>query len=1548
MTDFASLGIKIDSSQVPKAVSDLDKLTAAGTRAEVATTKLGSGSKAAAVGAAAFAAQAQASARGAVTMGTGATAASTAMQALGNHTRGSALQIRESLVLMREASVGNFTRMAGSASILAGSLATTGTSVGGLATRLLTMVGVLKVTQDAELSLAAADAAAGAAGIKAAADRARAGIIAADTQLALAEASVRVATTSEAAAAAQAEVALAHDAVAASAGEAVIAENALSVAMAREAEAATAAAAATTIALGPIAAVLAGVAIAAGLVVAGFKDLQAQARDSGVLDRFANSLGLSKKEMKELRQEVGGLSSKEMKDLDERARAFQITWGDVFHGLAKTASDALDLSPAWQKFMAGSRSAFEAALKHAAGFAAAAYGYVTGAYLTIVQTWDNFPNAIGHAFVGAINLAIGAINKLLKASTDALNSLINGVNPILDKVGLHIGTLDAKQIDAMKDSYGKAGVSAGKSFAQNVADQTSFAQKSIAKNVATIWDNIIGAAEKRIKGAADTIIEDRNAKKGKKQSDHGLADALAELDAQITGQLRLAAAYQVSDTAAIKAIALQKAEEQAIRHKGEIGVFYEKELALAVATRAADGGKLINQLSGETAARKAVNDAVSAGVLDAARAGDVLKDEAALRPLIAAQALAEGKAKAILADVIERLRGEQQKSNDEANRAQVLQASAAGNDQLEKLKLEATLISATNAVRAVAIAQLEAEQFLRDHPGASATEAQAYLDTQKGIAQQTADNATAQDNYNASLSYTHDLLVAIADQSSALGTILSDAFGGLGDSLGGALNALTQMQEQQQAIADWKDAETRKATVSATASDAEKAASATRLSQIETLANKASTTAQMKGYAGVISSVKSLFKEHSTAYKVMSAVEKAYALFQAAETIASIVRETTKTATVVANSATRTTAQTAEGGSKIFAELGPWAFPVVAAMVAVLAALGASGGGGGSSGPSIPTAGDIQDAAGTGTVLGSPKDKSASIANSLEIVAANTNKDLQYTNEMLRSLRSIDTSIAKLAGTVAQQVQLQGSLFDTSKLKLGTSGSKGFLGLIGGSTTTKSLFDLGINIAASTVGNIIANGITGQTYQIVQKIKTSSGFLGIGGGTKTSYTTTKGNIDPSITSAIQDVITSLRDGIVTAANVVGIQGAAAMLDGFQVAIGKISFKDLSGQEIEDQLNAIFSSIGDQMAGKVFPALTALQKVGEGLFETFIRVAKEYEAVDIELRSIGKVFGQIGVDSIAGRDALVQLFGSLEDFIDATDFFKDQFLSSAEQIAPVQASVVAEMQRLGLAGIVTRDQFKQTVLGLDLTTDAGRQMYASLLAVAPAFDKVLDYFADANKKIIEGLQSTADKFNGFATSLQKYRDTLFATDAAQAASYASLKAKFASTAALAATGDATALGGLEGAGKDFLTSAKNNASTWLQYQRDVALVARGVDKGIFAAKSVADYAQLQLDALNNVVTILGSIAQSTAATASVVTGQPVPTPAGVPSTPTGGGTNTQTVADAQTQADIQAALVSIATSNASIERLLKRFDRGDSLAITIDSDDPLPVNLRSWG
>jgi hypothetical protein len=674
--------------------------------------------------AAQMAAAAQASARAAVTMGTGLKSAGISA-ANARIVTLEMFHVTRSLTEQLATGVNPARAFAMEMGRIATAVQYSGGNIKGLIRQFAEWAGIITVTRNAELAEAAAQKATVAEAIKSRAERAAATLQAREVDVALAQAQLATAASADAEAAAQARLVKALRAVEVAAGRATIAQEALSTANAEAAASAEASNAKTAIALSARGALLlgslTGVTIAGLGAVAMFKDLQAQVRDSGVLDRYANSLGLTKKEMKELRQEVGGLSSKEMKDLDARMAAFQLTWGDVFNGLKKTASDALDLSPAWQRFTAGTRSAFEAALKHAVAFAAGSYGVVVGAYDTIVDTWGGLANAIGHAFVSAVNAAIAELNRLMKASVDGINGLIDQANK-LPLVNLsHLG---APQIAAINDSYAKAGAGAGKSFAQHVAEETAHAQGEIARNVSTIWNNIIGAAEERIRKAAATIIEDRTPKRERhrKQGDHGLAEALAELDAQIRGQWRLAAAYLISDAAAIKATALQKAEEEAIRHKGSVGIFYEKELAKAVATGAAEGAKQIAHVRDENEARRAVNDNLANGTLSYRNMNEAMQDQTGLQPLLALQTLATGDAYKRITEIIELYRRELQSAHEEEHRSQALQELGRLSEQhqetMKLLEQESQLTGVQKDKRDEILKLLKQEMELRQQfPG---------------------------------------------------------------------------------------------------------------------------------------------------------------------------------------------------------------------------------------------------------------------------------------------------------------------------------------------------------------------------------------------------------------------------------------------------------------------------------------------------------------------------------------------------------------------------------------------------------------------------------------------------------------------------------------------------------------------------------------------------------------------------------------------------------------------------------------------------------------
>lgn len=536
---------------------------------------------------------------------------------------------------------------------------------------------------------------------------------------------------------------------------------------------------------------------------------------------------------------------------------------------------------------------------------------------------------------------------------------------------------------------------------------------------------------------------------------------------------------------------------------------------------------------------------------------------------------------------------------------------------------------------------------------------------------------------------------------------LQGVFGNVGTALGGLVNVYDDFAKRQKVLAvamskDNKDEVGR------------------RVAQQKSFRN------DINLYGNLAASAKGFFKEKSLGYKVMQAAEAAFRAFEFAMSIKSQAMKLAEAQNTVVAKGTEAAANTTAGASKIFSQLGVYAFPIVAAMIAVMASLG--GKGGSVATPSIPSAEDMQKQQGAGSVLGDATAKSDSINRALEIMAANSNSDLEYSNQMLVSLRSIQSSMANLSNNVAKQISVSGGMFDTSKQKLGQTGSGGVLGLFA-SSTTRELQDLGVDITASTIAEIIAGGISGRTFQVVQQVKKKSGFLGIGGSTKTTLQTTTGDIDASVRDSITGVVASLRQGLIDGAAVIGLDGAAAILDSLQVNIGKISLSGLTGKEIEEQLNAVFSKVGDQMAGALLPSLAQMQRIGEGLFETFARVAREYQVVDVALRSIGKEFGAVGLASIEARSALVGLFESLGEFVEMTSYFRDNFLSEAEKMAPIATAVAEELARLGLSSITTIEQFKMVVLGLDLTTAAGRETYAAMLRLAPAFKKVADAQAE---------------------------------------------------------------------------------------------------------------------------------------------------------------------------------------------------------------------------
>lgn len=819
--------------------------------------------------------------------------------------------------------------------------------------------------------------------------------------------------------------------------------------------------------------------------------------------------------------------------------------------------------------------------------------------------------------------------------------------------------------------------------------------------------------------------------------------------------------------------------------------------------------------------------------------------------------------------------------------------------------------------------------------------------------------------YEDLLDKMRDISRAAADTAQAM----QDAFGKVGGAIGDVISIMADYGAQQAKID--RDVQAR------------------ALSEAD--GRKQSMDLQLMSYGNLAGAAKGLFKEHSAGFKAMAAAEKALTMIQLA----------------------RTAIDVAGGAARMFATLGPFAFPAVAAMLAVMASLGFRGGGKGGAAPK--TAEQQQAAQGAGSVLGDSSAKSGSISRALDLIGKNSNRDLEYSSAMLQSLRAIESNIGNLSSLLGRQLGLSNGAFDQSGLGLGSSSSNplkaslgGYLGMVAGAMlgnplslifgiggalltklpvigdiiggiakaifhvkTTVSLLDQGITLNSKSIADILANGVSGLTYQDIQ-IKKKKKLFGIGVGGSTTVKTVTNPLDDEVSNQIGLLIENFHDAIVSSAKVLGLDVAAALAT-FEVEIGRISLKDLKGDEITKALEGVFSKLGDDMAGFAVAGLSDFQKLGEGLFETLTRLAKDYLTIDASLSAIGKTFGSVGAASVQAREDLLDLFGGLDAFTEATQAYQTSFLSEAQQMVPVIAAVRGEMGRLGLAGVTTREQFKSVIDGLDLSTESGRQLYAALLNVAPAFAKVIDVATELAKKsndlqirlmtaqgnasgalalqrqmeldateaslkpllqqvyaaedmasaaqtARDAIDQTAETFRQFADAIRAYRATLKAESMAGGASYRGAQVEFIKQSSLANVGDQGGLGSLPDASRAFLEASRANARTLQQYQRDVGSVLAALDQAAGVADAMAQPAGLvQLNQQTAQISgtldrVVVTVAESGAATKDEV---------------------------AQLRSDLNAALQAIAANTGKLVRNSDRVIEGDTLKVS--APDPLPVD-----
>ncbi len=445
--------------------------------------------------------------------------------------------------------------------------------------------------------------------------------------------------------------------------------------------------------------------------------------------------------------------------------------------------------------------------------------------------------------------------------------------------------------------------------------------------------------------------------------------------------------------------------------------------------------------------------------------------------------------------------------------------------------------------------------------------------------------------------------------------------------------------------------------------------------------------------------------------------------------------------------------------------------------------------------------------------------------------------------------------------TLAQGAALGGSvggiLFGGNKSAQLGSTIGGALGEIAGKAIGKKLGGM-LGEAAGPLGAIAGSILGGLVGGLFKKTKSGSATLGFGagglgvasvGGNSGSRKQAASGLGRSIVGGLESIAEQLGgslDGPISIS--IGVRDKSIRVDptgsgATKKSKGAIDF----GQ---DEAAAIKFAIADAIKDGAITGLRAgtmallnagddiekqlgkalkFQNVFDELKQRLDPLGFAMEAIGRETEQLQKIFKEAG--------ATAAEYAQLEQLLQLK---RDEAIEEARQKAIDDLRDKREMEIRVLELLGRRE---------DAVAAARELEVAGLKASLQPLQKLIYQLEDAREVI--------DTFSPLLDDLKAYRAELLGGGAGQA-SFAFLRTQFGSNAALAASGDATALGALRGSANSFLEAARDNASSALDYRRAVGEVLAAVDKGIFAADAKIDYAQLQIDAINNSTTILGSI------------------------------------------------------------------------------------------
>jgi len=223
------------------------------------------------------------------------------------------------------------------------------------------------------------------------------------------------------------------------------------------------------------------------------------------------------------------------------------------------------------------------------------------------------------------------------------------------------------------------------------------------------------------------------------------------------------------------------------------------------------------------------------------------------------------------------------------------------------------------------------------------------------------------------------------------------------------------------------------------------------------------------------------------------------------------------------------------------------------------------------------------------------------------------------------------------------------------------------------------------------------------------------------------------------------------------------------INNFVIDTTSISLRNLSSDEITDEIESYFSNVFSDLAENVVFYIGDFQNTGEELSETLTRISTQVNILNYAADNLGFAINIAAGDSealVTIADNLSDSLGGAEGFSNALSSFIGAFASDAELLRLYGTALDESLSAVGLSLPETTQGMWELIGSLDSSTIAGQDQIATLLSLSSTSEEYYSLLEDAQ----ESMADLSDTFAGAVSDIYEVSDATsqMSLDAALAA------------------------------------------------------------------------------------------------------------------------------------------------------------------------------------